>query len=172
MRCYSWWGIGALLMLVLASCNGSPVAAPAHITSNRLSVQIDLTTTVAVAGNPIKGVLVVKNPHASINLNHGCRPQFAVTLSNRRFPPDAVFPLPCSIKPFIITHGTNRLPFTVSTGYPGCTQPGGGPITPTSPSCIGGNMIPPLPPGTYQAVFNNFGMSLPTPRPVPVTLTS
>jgi len=161
-------GIATLLVVALSSCGGQPTTASV----NRLTVQIDLSATVAVAGNPIKGVLVVTNPGGAININHHCRPQFAVTLSNRSFPPGAAFRLPCSLKPYVITHGTNRLPFTVDTIYPSCTQPGGGPITRLSPSCIGGNIIPPLPPGSYKAVFDNFGMSLPTPRPATVTLTS
>lgn len=127
------------------------------------------------AGTPIKGVFVVFNPGGSINLNdlnHQCRPQFAVTLSNGRFPPGATFALPCESSPFIITHGTNRLPFNVETDYPNCIQPGGGPITPLNPPCVGGNKIPPLPPGSYKAVFDDLGTRLPTPRPVPVTLIS
>jgi hypothetical protein len=131
-----------------------------------------LDTTVTVAGRPIKGVFVISNPGGSINLNHHCRPQFAVTLSNVRFPPGAAFDMPCISTPFTITHGMNRLPFTVETDYPSCTQPGGGPITPIDPPCSGGNMLPPLPSGSYKAVFDNDGMGLPTPRPVPVRLTS
>jgi hypothetical protein len=152
----------------LAACNGGGGSAlrPGHITDRFV-----LSTTVTVAGHPIKGTFVVTNPGGSINLNRHCRPQFAVTLSNGSPPPDAAFDLPCLSSPFKITHGTNRFRFTVETDYPSCAQPGGGPITSLNPSCIGGNMLPALPPGSYKAVFDNDGMRLPTPRPVRVTLT-
>jgi hypothetical protein len=159
--------VAVVLLVGLPACGGTtPTAKDANITDRLM-----LSATVSVAGHPIKGEFIVINPGGSFNLNHGCRPQFAVTLSNRTFPPDAAFTLPCSSKPFIIRHGANRLPFTVFTGYPSCTQPGGGPVTQTSPSCLDGNIIPPLPPGTYRAVENG-GIALPAPRPVTVRLTS
>lgn len=159
--------VAAFLFLGLTACGGATGSNAGRITD-----RLQLETTRAVAGTPIKGVFIVDNPNRSVNLNHRCRPGFAVTLTNATFPPGAAFDLPCDSEPFVLAHGTNRYPFTVSTDYPRCIQPGGGPITATSPACNGGNKIPPLPPGSYQAVFDNDGLTLPTPSRVAVTLTA
>src|SRR5262249_29159655 len=77
-----------------ASSPGAPTASPApRALTDRLVVQRSHVR----AGTPIKGALVVTyRGHAPINLTRlnsdgaglGCRPQYAVVLTNRRIPPD------------------------------------------------------------------------------------
>ena len=93
------------MVMTLSSCVGSPAAAPAPpLPTNRLDVQIDLSATQVAAGHPLKGVLVVYNPHAAINLNHskgahGCKPSFAVTLSNGTIRNGVAFTMECTNEP-------------------------------------------------------------------------
>lgn len=92
-------------------------------------------------------------------------PQYAVVLTNRQIPPDAVFRLFCPLGPVLIAPGENRLPVTVMTTYQQCSpakhQAGG------IPPCPDGRM-PPLPRGNYEAVLIG---SLPVPAPAPVAVT-
>jgi hypothetical protein len=138
-----------------------------------LAVRLVLSRTSVTAGTPIAGTLVVTNPgRRPVNLNHGCRPQYAVVLTRPGIPPTAGFPALCGSRPFIIKPGQNRLPVTVFTTYSGCTQ-AAGQATSTVPACRHGRqLVPPLPPGRYRAVLVGDGLPLPAPAPVAVTLSS
>ena len=165
-----WRHLGWLLAasaVVLASCSAhsSPVA------SNRLIVQIVLNTSQVVAGDPIKGHLVVHNPHAAINLtqvvkNH-CEPGVVVILTQGSFHNNVGFTAQCSPTPFVISHGVTRLPITVLTTYASCTQSGGS--SRDTPRCSSSGP-PPLPRGSYKAVIE-WSMSVPLPRPAPVDVS-
>jgi hypothetical protein len=174
----SCFGVGVLLALVLSGCAGPSVGTPKLLPPNRLVVQIDLSTTEVAAGRPLKGVLLVYNPHAALNLSQaegarGCRPSFAVVLSNGTISNGAEFSDVCPIQPFLISHGMNRLPFTVSTVFTGCIPsgvPNDGPPTASQPRCLPSGRAPRLPTGSYRAMIEWSLRVPPLPQPAPVTV--
>ena len=144
------------------------VPAPPGLTDRLVLPQTQVT-----AGTPIKGWLVVTyRGRAPINLNRGCRPQYAVVITNHRFPPDVAFPADCSAAPFVIKPGENRLAVTVITTYRMCAQVASQ-ATSSMPACLHGHQImPPLPPGRYEAVLVGDGLPLPAPAPIPIRLAA
>jgi len=138
-----------------------------------LTDRLVLLQTQVTAGTPIKGWLVVTyRGRAPINLNRGCRPQYAVVITNHRFPPDVAFPADCSAAPFVIKPGENRLAVTVITTYRMCAQVASQ-ATSSMPACLHGHQImPPLPPGRYEAVLVGDGLPLPAPAPIPIRLAA
>jgi hypothetical protein len=109
---------------------------------------------------------------APINLTHGCRPKYAVVVTNHRFPPAVAFTADCKLLPFIIKPGENRLAATVETTYLNCSEVAGQ-ATRRSPACLPGRpTMPPLPAGHYEAVLVGEGLPLPAPAPVPVILAA
>jgi len=162
------------------SSSGAPTASPAPTMATGLipaprglTDRLVLRQTRVAAGTAIKGTLVVTyRGRAPINLNHRCRPQYAVVVTNRRFPPDAGFPSVCLTAPFIIKPGENRLAVTVDTTYLQCSEVASQ-ATRRSPACLHGRQVmPSLPPGRYEAVLEGDGLlPLPAPASVPVTLT-
>jgi hypothetical protein len=135
-----------------------------------LTVRLVLSRTSVTAGTPIQGTLVVTNPgEKPVNLNHGCRPQYAVALTRPGFPPEVGFPALCGLRPFIIKPGQNRLPITVLTTYGACSPEATG----TVPACRHGRQVmPPLAPGRYRAVLVSTGLPFPAPAAVPVMLAA
>jgi len=117
--------------------------------------------------------VVVNRGHTAINLTHGCQPQFVVVLTSRRYHPDVVFASVCSVAPFIIKRGENRLPVTVLTTYLSCSLVATL-ATSEDPACLPGRRraAPPLPTGRYDAVLASDGSALPVPAPLPVGLTA
>jgi hypothetical protein len=138
----------------------------------QFSDRLVLSHTSVTAGVRISGALIVTNHGTTpVNLTHGCRPDFAVVLTGRGFPPRVSFASDCSTLPFIIKPGVNRLPVTVMTTYQGCTQDLKQ-ATHSVPACLRGRGMPPLPEGRYQAVLVGGGnLPLPAPTPVRVLLT-
>jgi hypothetical protein len=139
-----------------------------------LTDRLVLRQTHVTAGVPIKGTLLVTyRGRAPVNLTHGCRPQYAVVVTNHRFPPLVAFRAACWTQPFIIKPGENRLAITVDTTYLSCSQVASQ-ATRLSPACLNGRQkMPPLPPGHYRAVLVGDGhLPLPAPTPVPVTLAA
>jgi hypothetical protein len=168
-----WWTlvIGGLVTAVLLSgCTGGHRSTAVTLPLHRISSRIVLSTTRAMAGQTIDGVLVVDNPGPAVNLTATarCRPTFAVSLSNSRINYQPVIPLDCSIRPFVIAHGTTRLRFTIPTTYSGC-QPGPVGADANTPTCLPTDAMPSLPHGSYQAMET--GLDIPDPKPVAVTLT-
>jgi len=162
-----------------SSSAGAPGVSPAPAASiglipapRGLTDRLVLQRTRVTAGTPIKGTLIVTyRGRAPINLNHHCRPYYAVVVTNHRFPPAAGFPADCSAAPFIIKPGENRLAVTVQTTYLTCSQVASQ-ATSSSPACLHGRQtMPSLPPGRYQAVLIGDGtLPLPAPAPVPAIL--
>jgi hypothetical protein len=157
-----------------------PTVSPAPTTAtglvhapSGLTDRLVLQHTQVTAGTPIKGSLVVTyRGRAPINLNRGCRPQYAVVVTNHRFPPDVAFSADCSTAPFVIKPGETRLAVTVITTYDRCAQVASQ-ATSSMPACLHGRQImPPLPPGRYEAVLVGDGLPLPAPAPIPVSLTA
>lgn len=162
------------------SSAGAPTVSPTSTTatglvpaSRGLTDRLVLQQTHVTAGTPIKGWLVVTyRGRAPINLNRGCRPHYAVVVTNHRFPPDVAFPADCSTAPFVIRPGQNRLAVTVITTYDRCAQVASQ-ATSSMPACLQGRQImPPLPPGQYEAVLVGDGLPLPAPAPIPVSLAA
>jgi hypothetical protein len=195
------WSLGCLLVAaatvvagLVAACGSpqapalapgtSPVGAPATIrpapagatglipAPRGLTDRLVLRQARVAAGTPIKGTLIVmyRGP-APINLTRHCSPQYAVVVTNHRFPPEAAFASRCSLLPFIMKPGENRLPVTVLTTYLSCSEVRKQ-ATSSSPACRRGRQkMPSLPPGRYEAVLVGDGqLPLPAPVPVPVVL--
>lgn len=160
MRRHSWWAVASVFALAVSSCS-SPSA----------TVQIHLSTVRAEAGQPINGTLVVNNPQSAFFLTpKGCVPPFVVILTRGHFRNDVVIPLACSERSVQVSHGTTRLPFTVTTSYNSCLGSGGYGDDGT-PHCLPTGGDPPLPTGSYKAVLEWFTrVPLPTPTPVPIDL--
>ena len=160
------------------SPSGVPTVSPAPTTGlipapRGLTDWLVLRQTRVRTGTPIKGTLVVMyRGSAPINLNHRCRPQYAVVVTNHRFPLAAAFPSICLAAPFIIKPGENRFAVTVYTTYLQCSEVASQ-ATRRSPACLHGHeVMPPLPPARYEAVLEGDGLlPLPAPAPVPVILT-
>ncbi len=135
-----------------------------------LTDRLILSRTRVTAGSPIAGVLVVTyRGDTPVNLNRGCRPQYAVALTRPGLPPRVGFPAACGVTPLIIKPGQNRLPVTVLTTYSACSPEATG----TVPACGRGRQVmPPLPPGRYRAVLVSTGLPFPAPAPVPVMLAA
>ena len=147
----------------LSSSVGLSAASP------QLRTRIELDSTRVKAGTPIHGTLVVTNHSSSaINLTKRCRPQYEVTLTNSRFPPEYGFFDSCEDAPFLIHPGVNRLPIEVRTTYMSCTEtPSTGSVS-SIPKCTATG-FPPMPDGRYEAILA--GQELPLPAPVPATVT-
>jgi hypothetical protein len=143
---------------------------PAH---RGLTDRLVLQRTRVTAGTEIKGTLVViSSSQAPVNLTHGCRPDYVVVLTSRRFPPDVAFSSDCSGAPFIIRPGENRIAITVLTTFLSCVQIARL-ATPQRPACLPHHRgTPPLPAGRYEAVLVGEGLPLPAPAPVLVSLSA
>lgn len=142
--------------------------------SPRLSTRIVLSRTHVVAGSSIKGFVVVTNRGKPLKLwDHSgpleCRPDYAVALTNKRFPPHAQFFFDCELRPLVIPSGVTRLPVTVITTYQGCSPSN---ASKTIPRCLPGLRMPPLPAGQYRTVLVGLDLRLPAPKAVSVTLTT
>jgi hypothetical protein len=156
--------------------SGEPTVSPAPTTGlvpapRGLTDRLVLQQTHVTAGTPIRGTLVVTyRGHAPINLNRGCRPRYAVVVTNHRYQPETAFPSDCGTAPFIIKPGVNRFAITVVTTYGSCSAAANQAAS-RSPACRHGReRMPPLPQGRYQAVLVGDG-SLPLPAPVPVPVS-
>jgi hypothetical protein len=159
----------------LPSASGSVPTATARPApaAGQLTDRLILPRTHVEAGTPISAVLVIiSHRRQALNLTRGCRPSYAVVLTNRRFPPAVAFPADCSTRPFLIEPGINRLLVTIVTTYRSCTRISQQ-ATPRLPACLHGQAVmPQLPPGRYQAVLASTGLAFPAPRPVRVFLTA
>jgi len=154
------------LLVGLVACGGGP-GDPSGA-GHQLSDAIHLGSAKVISGQPIRGSVVIFNAGGPVNLSHGCRPGYAVILTNSHFPPQVVWPANCVAGPFVIGHGTTNLPITVATTYSACAQVGGS-VTPRTPPCLA-DEPPPLPPGAYEAVLE-WGGTVPLPAPPPVAVT-
>jgi hypothetical protein len=179
-----------VLGIGLSVVRATPALAQPKGSSNKaISDHLELRATHVVAGQSIKGTLVVENRGNAINLTKvatvtirrrdrktstqlaGCRPDVGLGLSNSHYRQEISFLVQCSPKPFIIRHGATRIPVTIYTTYTGCAQPGGT-VTPTNPACLA-NGPPPMPVGRYktQVVWSET-VPLPTPKAVTVTVVA
>ena len=172
------YGKGVLRNVSCTHAPGSVVSCGGLLPAPRgISDRIVLDTNVARAGTPIHGDLVVTNVRGSaVDLRdpHGCRPGYAVGLTNAVLPAGnaPAFAAVCSANPLVVPQGTTKFPIDVITTWSGCTN---GP-PPTSaryriPRCTAHGEPPPLPAGRYVAVLYGSALPLP-PATAPVTLTA
>ena len=139
--------------------------------SPALRDRIELDSTHGVAGERLRGTLVVTNRGSRpINLTHRCRPGFLIELTNRHVAPQVSFAMDCVNRPFLIEPGTTRFPMKIFTKE-GCSA-AGGPSAQSGPACPATGGEPALPPGRYRAVLVGDGVALPAPAPVTVTLVA
>jgi len=121
--------------------------------SGALTTSIELPSSTVVAGSTVSGTLVVTNhTDESFNLTQGCKPFWWVGLQSATIPFNPRYPTPCEPAPFYVSPGINRLPFTMTASYLGCSTTSQGSSS-TFPACLENGQPPPLPPGPYQAVL-------------------
>lgn len=146
--------------VVVPPANG---LVPAH---RGLTDRLVLQRTRVTAGGEIKGTLVVINTsHVPVSLTHGCRPDYVVVLTSRRFPPDVTFTSACSGASFIIRPGENRQAVTVPTTFPNCVRTARL-ATPQHPACLPGRHggAPPLRRAGMKLSWSVPGCRCPLPR--------
>jgi hypothetical protein len=162
--------------VVLAGCG--PPALPAS-GPNRVGVRVVLDTETAEAGPPITGFLVVTNPYAPINLTQveqakqsaRCKPGFHIYLRNANVDNRISFDTDCTDEPFLLAHGTTRIPVQVFTVFDRCSPDALG-VMPAVP-CLASGAEPPLPAGSYRTAIQwSEPVPLATPAPVRVVLRS
>ena len=137
--------------------------------SPQLTDRLILTSTKVTAGARIAGtLLVINHGRKPVNLNHGCGPKFAVVLIGPRYQPQVAFTSDCSVRPFIMRPGVNRIRFTLLTTYLVCAARAH--LVNGEHTCGKDGTMPPLPAGRYRAVLVGSGLPLPAPEPVTVTL--
>lgn len=170
----------ATAMLGGSGCgkSASHVAAPSPEKRGLLSASSQLSDRIVLqhsveAGTSMQGELVVQSrgQRPMPLLFQGCRPFYVVALTNGTIIPRPGFASVCQTKPLVISPGENRLRVTVSTMYDTCSA-GEAPVTASSPACLPGGHLPPLPAGPYRAVLTGAGLALPDPPPVTVVLTA
>lgn len=139
--------------------------------SSKLSDRIVLQHSVK-AGTSVQGELVVQSwGQRPMPLRfQGCGPLYVVALTNGTIIPRPGFGAVCE-RPLVISPGENRLPVSVGTIYDTCSE-GEAPVTASSPACLPGSRLPPLPAGPYRAVLIGTGLALPDPPPVTVVITA
>jgi hypothetical protein len=150
-----------------ARSGGRPVApgpaTPAvHAAAGTVAGELVLPARTLAAGAQMTAAVIVDNNTGHVVTATGCQTMFAVDLSRPGFDQDPGS-LGC-LQVFHIPVGTSHYTVTVNGRYDSC---GGGGI----PACDPGHMLPPLPPGDYQATLVQSGQLFSAPAPVPVRLT-
>jgi hypothetical protein len=171
-------GIGVITVAIVygprSSDSKGVVPPPLAHPSGQLVVSLKLNATQVVAGDSIKGTLVIHNPGTALNLTRAedCRPFAAVFLTKGKFRNSPLVAEKCTSSAFDIAHGTTRIPVTVGTRYVQCTDPGFAPSK-SRPRCLSFDGPPPLPTGVYKAVVQWYPpVALPTPAPVDVDVAT
>jgi len=107
---------------------------------------------------------VVNRGRRSVKLlTHGCGAFFGVELTNGTIVPMPPLTAEC-VRPLVISPGANRLPVSVSSRSDTCSREGAR-VTASSPACLPGARLPPLPAGAYRALLIGTGLALPIPLP-------
>jgi hypothetical protein len=170
---------GVLIAVALLLGWGT-VADASTSTPRPIKVHLTLTQTQVVAGQPIKGTVVITNRTDKSITVKTCAANgwLAVGLSGQvdSYPFGSLLvACPPSIR---LAPGANRFPVTVITTYASCVQPqpAGTPWAPV-PTCTVSNgrlTKPPLPAGRYSTKFHLVGLTglTQSPNPVVVSLTA
>ena len=136
------------------------------ITANALTFAFDLATQTVGAGQQISGQVTVDNAGPPQQVQ-GCGELFVAVLQNNTIPQRPAW-AGC-LQTFTVPSGRTTYPITVDANYQACSQEPPGDVL--DPPCLAGNTMPPLPPGSYQAVLYN-GSGFPTPPPINVTVVT
>jgi hypothetical protein len=160
--------VGAALILAGCGPGALPTSGP-----NRVGLRVVLDTETAPAGPAIKGFLVVTNPYAPIDLTQvekakqsvRCQPGFQIYLRNANVDNRVGFDMDCATVPFVLAHGTTRIPVRVFTTFTGCSPNALG-VVPLVP-CLASGALPPLPAGSYRTAIQ-WSEPVPLAPPVPV----
>ena len=91
---------------------------------------------------------------------------FQVALGNDTIKPNPIWP--ACLRDLTIPAGTSTYPVTVSASYPSCV--GEPPTFVGTPACLPDGSAP-LPAGEYQAILFQDTAFVPSPPPIPVTVT-
>jgi hypothetical protein len=147
------------------------VAQASGSSSAPIDVRVVLHQSRVVAGQPIKGTVVLTNTTARRITVESCAENgwLQVGLRGRGYTYQASSTLvgcPPSIR---LAPGANRFPVTVLTTYEGCLQPGGKSVT-SLPTCTSTGP-PPLPAGRYSTTVFIMGLPHMTEAPQPITVT-
>ncbi len=166
--------VGVLAVTVFITTTAADASPSPPIT-----VRVNLAQVRVVAGQPIKGSVVLTNTTPKVITVEACTKSvlwLAVGLSGRVDSiPGGNLLMNCP--PSIRLHpGANRFPVTVVTTYQGCIQPqpdGNSHPGPLYPWCTVSGQ-PPLPAGRYatKVVLNGLNGLTRTPNPVAVDLSS
>ncbi len=133
-----------------------------------VTARVVLPSTTMTAGSSMSGHLIVENNTGHVLHALGCISYFAVALNNARIHQGAGG-AQC-IEGFTFPVGESSYSVTVQATYFGC---GGTPLG-TNPPCLthsGHTILPPLPPGNYQAKLFQSGNVVPTPPSITVRVT-
>ena len=124
-----------------------PIGASTPIAAGTVTARIALPSTRLPARSTVHGHLVLTNSgDRPVDLNQGCTPKWDVVLGRGTRPPDVAFTLDCGATKFVVPPGTTRLAFELRVGR--------------------------RKPGTYRAFLVASEPSVPTARPVRVTVVS
>ncbi len=158
-------GVIVLLGLAVPSAAYAVPGSPASVTAT-----VQLPRARVRAGATVHGSLVLTNRSgAPVDLKTTCTPKWQVVLGSGKEPPGVAFSLECGVDPFIVKVGTTKLPFTLSTSYPGCA-PDAASVSRDLPRCRANGRPPPLPRGRYHAFLVTSDPSFPQAAPAPIRL--
>jgi hypothetical protein len=148
------------------------VAGASGSSSAPIKVRVALRHSRVVAGQPIKGTVILTNTTSRTFTVESCAQNgwLQIGLKGRGYTYRAISTLiacPSSIR---LVPGANRFPVTVLTTYESCLQPGGESVT-SLPACTSTGP-PPLAAGRYSTTVYIMGLPQMTgaPRPMSVTL--
>jgi hypothetical protein len=156
-------GVAAPAIAIGSSSSPSPQPAASTTTTLRIDLSGDLTTRVEldgnsfVAGGPaIHGTVVITNNTdnpIALDSPGACLGKWAVELTSPAASQHVAWTLDClSGAPRVVRPGANRFPVTITTTYSECFNQTAKP-DPDSVACLPGGLVPPLPPGNYEAVL-------------------
>jgi hypothetical protein len=169
--------IGVVVLTAVAGCadssharagGGSSTAPVAR--ARGLTIRVHLDETTVPAGEPITGTVTVDN-ETGHPIPTSCERWVQVGLANAQIDYEATWLAPLCFGPPIPT-GESHQSITVATRYNYCAP---SPTSvPAKPRCLPGDMMPPLPAGTYHTVVAAAlsTITVPTPPPVEVQIES
>ncbi len=140
-----------------------------------LSLTFTLPSTTVMTGSSVTATITVENTTGRAVTVVGCLSLFAVAIRSEAIP-QAPASAACR-QDFTIVAGTSTYTAEAAATYLACSQ--AAPQGPLYPSCVGGDRLPNLPPGKYEAalyapfeVEDGMSVRTTTPPPIPVTVTA
>jgi len=147
------------------------VAGASGPSSAPIKVRVALQHSRVVAGQPIKGTVVLTNTTSRQITVESCAQNgwLQVGLKGRGYTYQASSTLVACPPTIRLAPGANRFPVTVLTTYESCLQPGGESVTSLPPCTSTGP--PSLPAGRYSTTVFIMGLPDMTEAPHPITVT-